>query len=125
LKKDKEFNKKVRSLSRSGEKGSNWKGGKKISKKGYVLVLARGHPMAERGGYIMEHRLVMAEYLGRLLEKDEVVHHINKKKYDNCIENLKLMKRGEHTTEHHTGMKRSKETCIKISESKKGKVKVA
>jgi endogenous inhibitor of DNA gyrase (YacG/DUF329 family) len=67
-----------------------------IDPKGYVLVRAPEHPMASREGYVMEHRLVMAEVLGRMLTTDEVVHHRNGVKADNRVENLEVMPKRQH-----------------------------
>lgn len=105
IKKDAEAQKVVRSMARSGFQSASWKGGRKKNKKGHVLVLRKGHPMADKMGYVMEHRLIMSEHLGRLLEKDEVVHHINGIKDDNRIENLCVMSNAEHTRLHHTKQK--------------------
>lgn len=64
---------------------------KSIDSNGYVLVPKKGHKNAVRNGCrIPEHRLVMSEFLGRPLRKNENVHHINGDKTDNRIENLEL-----------------------------------
>ncbi len=74
----------------SGKNSSNWKGGKTITSIGYVLVRKPNHPFCNPNGYIFEHRLVMEKHIGRYLKPFEVVHHINKIKTDNRLENLKL-----------------------------------
>ncbi len=53
------------------------------------------------GKYHPEHRVIMEEHLGRKLARNEVVHHINEDKHDNRIENLMVMKLGDHTEMHH------------------------
>ena len=48
------------------------------------------YPMANSKGFVKEYRLIMATHLDRCLTQDEAVHHINKEKQDNRIENLEI-----------------------------------
>jgi len=79
----------------------HWTGGR-IIKKGYIkILLGKEHPcfssMVDSTGYILEHRMIMAKHLGRLLEKWEIVHHINEDRQDNRLENLELLpNKAEH-----------------------------
>lgn len=84
---------------RFGELASNWKGGRHVTMSGYVDVYSPDHPNA-RGGRVFEHRLVMEKVLGRLLETDEIVHHLDGNRQNNQPDNLVLKKRGKHVSEH-------------------------
>lgn len=48
-----------------------------------------------------EHVVIMEEYIGRRINKNEVVHHINGDKLDNRLENLQLMTISEHMKLHY------------------------
>lgn len=76
-----------------------WKGGRRTAAGGYIEVaLPDEHPyasMRRNERYVMEHRLTMAEHLGRPLEANETVHHVNGDRADNRLENLQL-RQGRH-----------------------------
>jgi len=73
--------------------GPNYKGGTK-DVNGYVMLKKRDHPNAQKSGYVFEHRAIMAEFVGRPIRSDEVIHHINGNTSDNRLENLELRLRG-------------------------------
>lgn len=56
----------------------------------YKKVLKRGHPNADKFGYILEHIYVMSKHLERKINPKETIHHKNGIKSDNRIENLEL-----------------------------------
>ena len=79
---------------------------KMIERNGYSMVYVRGRkpsPSQQRAGrYVYLHRYIMEQQIGRELESHEVVHHINRNKHDNRIENLELLAGGhaEHRRRH-------------------------
>jgi len=81
-------------------KNKNSQRGEKTSKLGYIYIYAPRHPFAKKN-YVLEHRLIVENKLGRYLKPTEVVHHINMIKNDNKIENLMLFKtQKEHMSFH-------------------------
>ena len=92
-------------INRFHKKGNKyfWKGGRYYTSAGYIYVFSPKHIHRTKGGYMLEHRLVMEKSLGRVLRKHEQVHHKNGKKDDNKIENLELMTIKEHRSLHTRG----------------------
>jgi len=64
---------------------------------GYILIFQPNHPRAHINGYVYEHILIIEASIGRHIKRDEQIHHINKIKDDNRIENLLLC---ENQLEH-------------------------
>lgn len=87
-------------LSRKTEFKSRGKNGRYKSNQGYILIYKPEHPYANSSQCVQEHRLVIEKYTGRYLTKDEVVHHKNRIKDDNRIENLILINKKKHAREH-------------------------
>lgn len=71
-----------------------WKGGRRITKQGYVVVHPSLFPdvwewYPERK-ILKEHIAVMSRKMGRRLYEDETVHHKNGIRHDNRLDNLEL-----------------------------------
>ena len=85
-----------------GKKNGRWKGGRVKGPGGRILVYAPGHPAATLCGskYILEYRLIAEKKIGRLLKRNEIVHHKNGNEHDNRPENLEVMTQSEHARHH-------------------------
>lgn len=79
-------------------------GSKRITSKGYIDIKTTD-------GYKREHVHVMEVNIGRKLNRGEVVHHIDRNKQNNSIENLMLMTHGEHSAHHNKD--RNKNVIVK------------
>jgi len=77
-----------------------WKVEKVVSKGDYNYAIVRNHPNRTKNDYVLHHRVVMENHLGRLLGPYEVVHHINGDKKDNTITNLEVMSNVDHASLH-------------------------
>jgi hypothetical protein len=79
-----------------------WNEGEKKSSHGYVKVrVGVDHPLADPNGYAYEHLVVWAASGRPLPSSDEVIHHKNGQKNDNRLSNLEVLKRYEHSKQHH------------------------
>lgn len=68
--------------------------GVSLKPSGYIEITRGEHKSRS------EHVVVMEAHIGRRLNKDEVVHHIDRNRSNNDLSNLQLMTRSEHTRMH-------------------------
>jgi hypothetical protein len=99
-KRQKFCNEKCYHSSKTGKNHPNWKGGIKHRPDGYIRN-------SKNDKYI--HRETMENYLGRKLNNNEHIHHINGNKSDNKIENLEI-----HTNSSHRKLEVKKEKRNKL-----------
>lgn len=88
-------------LAQLCENNPAFSGGRVLLNNGYFVCLATLHPNADSRGYVLEHRLVMEDQIGRFLTKKEVVHHIDGNPWNNHPSNLRLFaSQAEHLAHH-------------------------
>jgi hypothetical protein len=88
---------------RTGVRCNAWKGGRFISRC-YVCIYLPKHPMSNKAGYALEHRIIMSKNINRFLSKDEIVHHKDGNKMNNNINNLEITNRKNHLDIHRIGL---------------------
>ncbi len=73
---------------------------KKYNKDGYVVIRRPNHPNATNYGWVLQHRLVVENKIGRYLLPNEIIHHVNEKRSDNRINNLIIVSKKQHSIIH-------------------------
>lgn len=76
--------------------------GYKVRSDGYIYISRPDHPRATKDGYVLEHRVVMEQLIGRYLMPHEEPHHKNEIRDDNRPDNLELKTKHQHMREHYS-----------------------
>ena len=75
---------------------------KRYINKGYYEYYLPDHHLANKAGFVYEHQIIAEDKLGRDLNTEEVVHHLDMDKMNNSPENLIVFKNNsEHISFHH------------------------
>ena len=96
-----------------------------VNSSGYVEEYVGRHTYKDkRGGYYLQHRKVVEKDIGRRLNKNEKIHHIDGNKQNNNRENLLICESmSEHRNVHNTLEKAAfeavKKGIIKFDKNKK------
>ena len=84
-----------RSCAKKMENNPRWVGRAIPAPRGYSYIKLSEdspyYPMCNSGGYVLEHRLRMAEKLRRCLARWEIVHHKDGNRKNNELGNLELV----------------------------------
>lgn len=85
-----------------GSKNPRYNGGLSTMHDGRTVICCRD------GSIMYYYRGVMAAHIGRLLRRDEIVHHVNGDRTDDRIENLEITTRAEHINHHRDDLLQAK-----------------
>lgn len=91
---------------------------------GYKVIYKEGHPNSMTSenwnGWIYEHIYLMSEHIGRPLNEDEVVHHLDENKSNNKLENLVLLTAEAHNKIHgmlYKSTNKNNSKCVDIEDA--------
>ena len=79
--------------------------------KDYEYIYVPYHPHRNHRNKVYKHRLVMEQHIGRYLNDDELVHHIDENPKNNDISNLKIVTRASHMEIHKTKDMSERKCC--------------
>ena len=81
-------------------------------------------PYATKTGMVLRYRYVLWKAGVEIPPKHDV-HHKDGNRLNDALENLEVMPRGKHTSEHHTGKIVSAETRAKLAQRKRERIVTA
>jgi hypothetical protein len=84
---------------------SQMKNGISIHNDGYIAIKLPDHPRANKWGFVYEHILVAEKKIGRPLNNEEVVHHVNGNPADNNPDNLFIFDSLANHAAHHANQR--------------------
>lgn len=95
-----------------------WNVEKIVNKGDYKYAIVRDHPNRTKNNYVLLHRVIVENHIGRVLTNDEIVHHKDENKSNNDISNLEIMDIITHGRLHNaTGRTMVNLTCPNCSNS--------
>lgn len=96
--------------SQKGKNNPAYNGGRYFDSNGYVVLFMPDHPNCGAKKTVLEHRFIMECELGRYLEKEECVHHIDGNKANNNPDNLMLFKNNSEHIKYHKKLRDEKQS---------------
>lgn len=76
-----------------------------VKKGEYLYAVVPNHPKRTKNNYVLLHRIICENKMGRMLMDNEIAHHINGSKMDNDPENITAMFVPDHNRLHNSGRK--------------------
>lgn len=86
---------------------------------GYYQYYIPDHHLASKSGLVYEHQLAAEEKLDRELQPGEVVHHIDRNRKNNDLNNLMVFKTNTDHSAYHAGKKIAQDGDVYIAIGKK------
>lgn len=94
-----------------GNLNASWLSDEKITNYGYKKIRVINHPFKDCDDFVFEHRLIAEKFMlddtnsviidgQRYLKPDLIVHHKDKNRLNNSVNNLEIMTLNDHTSLH-------------------------
>lgn len=78
---------------------------------GYPAVYCPEHPKSWSTGYIHAHVLIAERKIGRFLNHNECVHHVDEDKFNFEPSNLEIKNKSDHARDHQPSQNFVTQTC--------------